>query len=304
MSYALGQLLGNDTVKESLLAAMQHGRLAHSILLCAEEGCGAGFAARCLAADFLYPDQSECPGARAVLAGESPEVLTLAGSGASGDIKIDDVRQARREIYNTALSAAGRVVLVKGADKLNASSANALLKVIEEPPENVLFIFTAPGEASVLPTIRSRCCAYSLAPVSEDACGAYLAARFPLEKDIPELCAVFGGRIGSAVRVLRDPAERQALADARSLARAVRKKDVYTCMQILAKNEKDRAASRRLLALFSSVCAASLRSSGGELAPADAARGIARAGQADLQLSSNVSGKLALTCLAAELCAG
>ena len=76
--------------------------------------------------------------------------------------KIDAVRAVRRAIYDTSLSAAGRVVLVYGAEKLNAASANAMLKVIEEPPENVLFVFTAVSEAAVLPTIRSRCSVYTL----------------------------------------------------------------------------------------------------------------------------------------------
>ena len=303
MASALDALVGNETVKQSLLAAMQRGRLAHSILLCAEEGCGAGFAARCLAADFLYPGAPESPAAPAVLAGDSPELMVLAGSGASGEIRIDDVRSVRRKVYDTALSAAGRAVIVKGADRLNASSANALLKVIEEPPENVLFIFTAPSEASVLPTIRSRCCAYSLAPVTAQECRAYLAARFPAERELDALCRIFEGRIGSAVRVLGDAAERQALADARSLARAVARRDVYAAMQLLAKAERDRAASRRLLALFSSVFAASL-AGGGELAPADAARGARQAARTDALLAANVNGKLALTCLAGALCAG
>ena len=230
-------------------------------------------------------------------------MIWTTGTGASGEIRIDDVRSVRRKVYDTALSAAGRAVIVKGADRLNASSANALLKVIEEPPENVLFIFTAPSEASVLPTIRSRCCAYSLAPVTAQECRAYLAARFPAERELDALCRIFEGRIGSAVRVLGDDAERQALADARSLARAVARRDVYAAMQLLAKAERDRAASRRLLALFSSVCAAAL-AGGGELAPADAARGARQAARTDALLAANVNGKLALTCLAGALCAG
>lgn len=155
MPFMLERLIGNKTVKQGLLAAMQSGRLAHSILFCAEEGCGAGFAARCLAADFLYPDAPQS--AARVMEGKSPDVLVLEGSGAAGDIKIDDVRAVRREVYATSLSAAGRVVIVKGAHRLNASSANALLKVMEEPPEGVLFLLTAPDEASVMATIKSRC---------------------------------------------------------------------------------------------------------------------------------------------------
>ena len=63
---------------------------------------GAGFAARCLAADFLYPQGGAA--AAAVLEGRSPEVLTLAGEGASGFIKIDAVRAVRRP-YTIPLSA-------------------------------------------------------------------------------------------------------------------------------------------------------------------------------------------------------
>ena len=67
----LERLFGNDALKRDLSAALQSGRLAHSILLIGEPGCGAGFAARCLAADYLYPAGG--PHAEAVLRGEAPQ---------------------------------------------------------------------------------------------------------------------------------------------------------------------------------------------------------------------------------------
>ena len=94
---ALDSLLGNETLKESLSAALAAGRLSHSILLCGEAGTGAGFAARCLAADYLYPNGGAS--AAQVLAGQSPEYLLLAGEGVSGDIRVDRVREVRREIF-------------------------------------------------------------------------------------------------------------------------------------------------------------------------------------------------------------
>ena len=51
----LDRLAGNAELKQDLQAALRAGRLSHSVLLCGEAGCGAGFAARCLAADRLYP---------------------------------------------------------------------------------------------------------------------------------------------------------------------------------------------------------------------------------------------------------
>jgi len=199
---ALSGLLGNDALKKDLSLALAAGRLAHSVLLCGEQGMGAGFAARCLAADFLYPQGGAA--AAAVLEGRSPEVLTLAGEGASGFIKIDAVRAVRRAIYDTSLSAAGRVVLVYGAEKLNAASANAMLKVIEEPPENVLFVFTAVSEAAVLPTIRSRCSVYTLAPLAVPECAAALERLGAKPQQARRLAEIFDGRLGEAKACLAD----------------------------------------------------------------------------------------------------
>ena len=301
---ALDSLLGNETLKESLSAALAAGRLSHSILLCGEAGTGAGFAARCLAADYLYPNGGAS--AAQVLAGQSPEYLLLAGEGVSGDIRVDRVREVRREIFNTALSAGGRAVHIKGADKLNGASANALLKVLEEPPEGVLFILTAPSEANVMATIRSRCCAYSLAPVAEEVCAAYLKKHFPKEPEAARYAALFGGKIGSAKRCLEDAAGRTLLLDALKLAGLAEKQDVYGALALLSKYEKDRAGTQALLGLLLNVCSASLRGSEAAqspVSPARAARCAGEAGKTARLLAGNVSGKLAPTCLAARLTA-
>lgn len=299
---ALDALWGNDMLKQSLSAALAAGRLSHSVLLCGEAGTGAGFAARCLAADYLYPQGG--PGAAQVLAGESSEVLVLKGEGVSGEIKIDAVRAVRREVYSTALSAQGRVVLIEGAHKLNAASANALLKVIEEPPEGVLFLLTAPGEAVVLPTIRSRCCSYSLAPVSVEECVRYLETHFPGHAGNRQLASVFGGKIGSARRCMEDPQQQSYLNDALTLGKAVAKRDAYGAMVLLAGYEKDRFGLLRLLEFFSNVCSAALR--GTPDIPVDAARAadcLPSVFSASRAVSANVSAKLVLTNLAIRLCA-
>lgn len=301
---ALDSLLGNETLRESLSAALRAGRLSHSILLYGEPGTGAGFAARCLAADYLYPDGG--PGAAQVLAGKCPECLTLAGEGSSGQIPVERVRAVRREIYATALSAQGRAVLVYGADRLNAASANALLKVLEEPPEGALFVLTAPGEAAVLPTLRSRCCAYTLAPVSEAVCAAYLKREFPRETETERYAALFGGKIGAARACLASGQGRALLEDALRLAELAQQRDVYGALALLAHYEKERARALELLALLGHVCAAALRGAQAARSPLDAARAAwcgAQAARAEEQLRGNGNTKLTLTCLAARLAA-
>ena len=289
-------------LKESLSAALRAGRLSHSILLCGEAGAGAGFAARCLAADYLYPQGG--PGAAQVLAGKSPECLLVEGEGASGEIRVERVRDVRREIYNTSLSAAGRVVMISGAEKLNRSSANALLKELEEPPEGVLFLLGASSEAGVLATIRSRCCTYSLAPVSEAVCAEYLRQHFPDEPDAARYAALFGGKIGTAQKCLSGEETRARLADALSLAAFAEKRDAYGALTLLAKYEKERFAALELLGLLRCACSASMRGSAAAKIPLSPARAVLCAGAASKtaqMIAANGNGKLALTLLAARL---
>ena len=92
----LDRLAGNTALKSELRAALRAGRLPHAILLVGEPGCGAGFAARCLAADYLYPRGG--PHAEAVLKKEDTECLVLQGEGASGQIAVKRVREMREAI--------------------------------------------------------------------------------------------------------------------------------------------------------------------------------------------------------------
>ena len=75
----LERIAGNRELKQDLKTALGSGRIAHSILLVGEPGCGAGFAARCLAADYLYPNGG--PHAEAVLRGQDTESIVVRGGG-------------------------------------------------------------------------------------------------------------------------------------------------------------------------------------------------------------------------------
>ena len=169
----LERIAGNRELKQDLKTALGSGRIAHSILLVGEPGCGAGFAARCLAADYLYPNGG--PHAEAVLRGQDTESIVVRGEGASGQIKVEAIRDARQNIQKSALSsdAEGRVLFIYGAQNLNGASANAMLKIMEEPPEGVMFLLTASSAAAVLPTIRSRCVSFAVAPVSPEECAKW-----------------------------------------------------------------------------------------------------------------------------------
>ena len=220
----LDRMEGNAELKSSVQLMLAARRLTHSVLLVGEEGLGAGFAARCIAADYLYPAggapaeallRGECcravgkPGDRDsghVETGIVREAISVAGMGAGGKYLVSQVKAMRSEIFNTSLSAEGRAVLLYHVEKMNEESANALLKVMEEPPEGVLFLLTADSLAGVLPTIRSRCVSFAVAPVSPEQCARYCAAQGVDKKTAALYSELFDGHIGTVLAAAQDEA--------------------------------------------------------------------------------------------------
>ena len=315
----LERIAGNEELKSSIRRMLEGRRLTHSVLLVGEAGLGAGFAARCVAADYLYP-QGGAP-AEALLRGECCRAVAKAGKRDSGQIETGIVREAisvtgmgsggrylvgqvtamRSEIFNTSLSAEGRAVLLYHVEQMNEESANALLKVMEEPPEGVLFLLTADSLAGVLPTIRSRCISFAVAPVSPEDCARYCTAQGVGAKDAALYSALFDGHIGTVLAAARDEARREQVDRALALAKAAAARDSYAAAVLLAAYEKDKAGASALLADFRAVAAAGLRDSPHSPVEGETARKALGAADAAMQqISAQVNPKIVLSVLAAK----
>lgn len=315
----LERIAGNEELKSSIRRMLEGRRLTHSVLLVGEAGLGAGFAARCVAADYLYP-QGGAP-AEALLRGECCRAVAKAGKRDSGQIETGIVREAisvtgmgsggrylvgqvtamRSEIFNTSLSAEGRAVLLYHVERMNEESANALLKVMEEPPEGVLFLLTADSLAGVLPTIRSRCISFAVAPVSPEDCARYCTAQGVDAKDAALYSALFDGHIGTVLAAARDEARREQVDRALALAKAAAARDSYAAAVLLAAYEKDKAGASALLADFRAVAAAGLRDSPHSPVEGETARKALGAADAAMQqIGAQVNPKIVLSVLAAK----
>lgn len=316
----IGRMEGNEELKQSVRLMLEARRLTHSILLIGESGLGAGFAARCIAADYLYPEggpmaeallRGECchavgkPGARDsghVETGLVREAISVTGMGSGGRYLVSQVKAMRTEIFNTSLSAEGRAVLLYHVERMNEESANALLKVMEDPPEGVLFLLTADSLAGVLPTIRSRCISFAVAPVSPEQCARFCTANGVDKKTAVLYSELFDGHIGTVIASAKDENRRRQVEQALRLARAAQEKDGYTAAVLLAGYEKDKVGAAALLADFRAVAAASLRGSRCSPLTEEAACGsLAAADRAMQQLAAQVNPKIVLSVLAAAL---
>ena len=301
----IDRIEGNAELKKSVRMMLDSRRMTHSLLLVGEEGLGAGFAARCVAADYLYPAggapaeallRGECcravgkPGDRdsgRVETGIVREAISITGMGSGGRYLVSQVKAMRTEIFNTSLSAEGRAVLLYHVERMNEESANALLKVMEEPPEGVLFIMTADSLAGVLPTIRSRCISFAVAPVSPEACARYCTARDVEKKDAALYSELFDGHIGTVLAAAR--------------AKAAQARDSYAAAVLLAGYEKDKAGATALLADFRAAAAAGVQGSKHSPVQGETARkALGLADTAIWHLSTQVNPKITLSVLAAK----
>lgn len=211
-------LFGQEAAERTLLEAYKSGRIPHAFLIGGPQGIGkATLAFRMARFVLAHPDPAadavqqakslavspDHPAAELVRAQSHPDLLVLERTvGDNGKlrsvIRVDDARQVTSFLGTTAGLGGWRVVIVDAVDDLNAESANALLKGLEEPPARTLFLLVSHAPGSVLATIRSRCHRLLLRPLEKPALAQALAAA---SGEVPD-DAVLAASEGSVSRAL------------------------------------------------------------------------------------------------------
>ncbi len=189
--------------KRLLRAALAEGP-AHAYLFHGQRGVGKRSAAIAFAGALIGD-----PGRVAREA--HPDVYILRPLG--DQIRIDDVRELRRDLHMRPFEADRRVYLILGADELNDDAADALLKDLEEPPEYAVIVLVADDLGPLPETIRSRCQLVPFRRLSERAVREWVAERAPglSELERTAVARVAAGRLDRAERLLDvDAADRRA----------------------------------------------------------------------------------------------
>ena len=219
---ATNVLFGHADAEAALLGAYRSGRVPHAFLLVGGKGIGKATLAYRLARFVLaHPD----PAAPAVAAASSlavdPQnaVACRIAAQAQGDllvlertlndkgvlrqqIAVDDVRRTVSFFGSTAGEGGWRVAIVDAVDELNRSSANALLKVLEEPPQRALLLLVSHSAARVPATLRSRCRMVALRPLAEAEVASAVAAALGRPADDPQVVAAAAAADGSVARAI------------------------------------------------------------------------------------------------------
>ena len=152
-----------DELLREVLKRLRAGKLFHAIVLEGDEAENTAIeiSATCVCSSEEKPC-GVCSPCKKVFAKSHPDVHISAPAGATKSIPTEEIRFIRDDSYIKPNEADKKVYILPGADRMNENAQNALLKVLEEPVQDILFVLVCEKSTSLLPTIISRCVVYDL----------------------------------------------------------------------------------------------------------------------------------------------
>ncbi len=178
-------LVGQEAITRTLVNAIKLGRVSHAILLTGSRGVGKTTTARILAKALncekgMNPEPCGlCSNCREIAAGSNIDVLEIDGA---SNTHVEDVREVLDNVRYTPSKSKHKIYIIDEVHMLSKSAFNALLKTLEEPPPNVIFIFATTEPHKIPETVLSRCQRFDFSQISEEGIARHLRKIADAEK--------------------------------------------------------------------------------------------------------------------------
>ncbi len=247
-----GDFAGNAAAKAWLSAQVDSGRIPQALLIEGARGSGRRTLAMRLARAAVCEAEPRgkrpcgvCPACRKSV---HPDITVFGGDGQT--VSVDAVRQLRQEVFVKPNEAVSRMLLLLDAETMTSQAQNALLKILEEPPPAVHFVLTCESRTQLLETVRSRCSALSLQPVSWEEASPILRRRLPQAEEgkLRQAHSLFSGAIGQILNGMEDGAFREVLELTPLFALAITAPDELELLRLTGRLEKQKERTAGVLA--------------------------------------------------------
>ena len=240
--------IGNNNIEEFMLNSINTNKLHHAYLLSGIKGLGkATFAYRC--AKYILSDTFK----KNMNVDNSEKVSKLIESDSHPDfivlkkdienekslIEIDQVRDCINFFNHTPIFGGYKICIIDSLDEMNINSTNALLKILEEPPQNSLFFIISHNRDSIIPTIKSRCLNLQFRKFSNDVIESFLKTKISIDKvyDLKEIIDLSNGSFGRALELIKEDSQEINLK-IRKLFTEYSDEDLYELENFLRRSNK------------------------------------------------------------------
>ncbi len=219
--------------------AIKQGNGSHAYIIEGERGIGKYSLALALACTYFCASMQpcfECAACKKILSGNHPDVHIVFPE--KGVIKVEQIREILSGVYETPYEGNVKIYIIKEFNLATQQAQNALLKTLEEPPENVIFILLAENALQLLPTVRSRCKRLKIKKHSKAEIEEQLNILFESNERNSAAAQNSGGNIGKAIKLASDEEYIRLDAAADELYALIKKGD-SACAAVMLEREKD-----------------------------------------------------------------
>lgn len=248
---------GNNHLLSTLDSMAIRQKPAHTVLFWGEKGSGRKLIAEYYTRQLLCENLSEgkpcgqCKSCRSAEYGAHPDVVYVPKSGKLGGFSVETARSVISSAYVRPNNDSGRKVYIfADCRNMDSRTQNALLKLIEEPPDYAYFIFTTESRSDFLPTIISRCVCFKVSLCTENEAREALAEEGRASDEIDRAVECFHGNIGMGIRYLIDGELKKQVDLTKSLADSIIKKDEYALNAAFFSVGKERNDVKTVLSML------------------------------------------------------
>ncbi len=256
------KIYGNEHITDTFKNMLANQRMAHSFLIYGERGLGKKAIAQYLSMLLVCEADEKpcgiCRPCRNTINQCHPDIIYAEHTGKLNGFSVDTVRGICSDAYIKPNNSDKKIYIFTDADNITVQAQNSLLKLIEEPPSYVYFIFTAESKNAFLETVLSRIISLNAAEVDNDTCCKVLVQSGISEENALKAIKCFGGNIGLCMEYISSEKLQSTVELTKSAIDCIINRDEYGLLKTLSSSDSDKSQLKSIITMLDKIIRDSL----------------------------------------------